>query len=43
MEVKVGIKMDIPLPLFYPFLFTLLPFKAIVQHKVLNFPFYFLL
>ena len=37
MEVEVGVKMDIPLPLFY--LFTLLLFKTIVQHEVLNFPF----
>ena len=37
MEVKVGVKMDItPLTVF-----TFLPFKANVQHEVLNFPFYF--
>ncbi len=37
MEVKLGVKMDITPPV----VFTLLPFKAFVQHEVLNFLFYF--
>ena len=49
MEVKLGVKMDITPPTIFTFLlfylftfllfysFTLLPFKAIVQHEVLNF------
>ena len=39
MEVKVGVKVDITPTAF----FTILPFKAIVLHEVLNFLFYFLL
>ena len=38
----MGVKMDITPTRFLPFyFFTFLPFKAIVQHEVLNFPFYF--
>ena len=47
MEVKLGVKMDITPPVVFTFLlfylFTFLPFKAFVQHEVLNFLFYFLL
>ena len=39
MEVKVGVKVDITPTAF----FTILTFKAIVLHEVLNFLFYFLL
>ena len=39
MGVKVEVKMDITR--FKIFHFSLLLFKAIVQHEVLNFPFYF--